>query len=124
MGTKKKKKPDQMSVFGETIWDAMETLGWNQDELERKSGVSQSTINRLLNCPDHFAKTNVGAIINLCKALQIPFPHSADFFDQKITLHLYDLDVEDKKTLLRLILRMKHSAEKANDLLRHLLKPT
>ena len=47
---------------------AMEAKGWTQRTLEKKSGISQSSISRILNGPD---KPDLYKLIKICKALDL-----------------------------------------------------
>ncbi len=58
--------PERLGFLAQNIRDRLELLGWTQEELEQKSGVTQATISKLLNAK---VDTRITAVWSIAEAL-------------------------------------------------------
>jgi len=95
--------------FGEMVKARREKMEISQDQLAELSGVSQPTISRIEDDPLHNPTVNTKN--KLLKDLELPESKGASYLDNLIIQHLHGMPDADKKTLLRVILRMKNVSE-------------
>lgn len=95
--------------FGAMVKTRREKMEISQERLAELSGVSQPTISRIEDDPLHNPTVNTKN--KLLKALELPVSTGASYLDTLIIQHLHDMPDADKKTLLRVILRMKNVSE-------------
>lgn len=111
----------------------MQAKGISAAELARRLNVKQPTISNLFAPPEKSYSRNIGPNLlkKLATALDVPIEefhvglnghHYSDEFHELIVEYLPHLDIEDKKTILREIIRYLNPPKVASRLISDVLK--